>query len=101
MSVQPTIEPRGAGHRVLGAGPGFVGCERELAELTRALAGPPAVVLVEGEARIGKTRLISEFLASPPGGRLRAAVGCGLRSAAARRSASRKLSPRWRMRCAR
>jgi DNA-binding CsgD family transcriptional regulator len=47
--------------------PRFTGRERELAQLTQALAGPPAVVLVEGEAGIGKTRLVQEFLASPAG----------------------------------
>ncbi len=43
--------------------PGFVGRERELASLARAFASP-TVVLVEGEAGIGKTRLVREFLAS-------------------------------------
>lgn len=45
--------------------PGLVGRGRELAALTGALARPPAVVLVEGEAGIGKSRLIQEVLASP------------------------------------
>lgn len=35
--------------------------------LGSALDGPPAVVLVEGEAGIGKTRLVREFLDSPSG----------------------------------
>jgi DNA-binding CsgD family transcriptional regulator/tetratricopeptide (TPR) repeat protein len=47
--------------------PAFIGRERELAALTQALEGEPAVVLVEGEAGIGKTRLAKEFLASPDG----------------------------------
>jgi DNA-binding CsgD family transcriptional regulator/tetratricopeptide (TPR) repeat protein len=47
--------------------PAFVGRERELAALTQALGGEPAVVLVEGEAGIGKTRLVREFLTSPGG----------------------------------
>lgn len=42
--------------------PGFVGRELELAELERALAEPPAVVLIEGEAGIGKSRLLRELL---------------------------------------
>jgi DNA-binding CsgD family transcriptional regulator/tetratricopeptide (TPR) repeat protein len=46
--------------------PVFVGRERELAALTEALARPSAVVLIEGEAGIGKTRLIREFLAARP-----------------------------------
>lgn len=44
--------------------PAFVGRAPELAALGRALAGPPAVVLVAGEAGIGKTRLLREFLAA-------------------------------------
>jgi DNA-binding CsgD family transcriptional regulator/tetratricopeptide (TPR) repeat protein len=46
--------------------PGFVGRNREVAVLSRALA-EPAVVLVEGEAGIGKSRLLQEFLATAPG----------------------------------
>jgi DNA-binding CsgD family transcriptional regulator len=42
--------------------PRFVGREQELSTLRRALA-EPAVVLVEGEAGIGKSRLVQEFLA--------------------------------------
>ena len=45
--------------------PGFVGRDTELARLSEALARPPAVVLVEGEAGIGKTRLVRELFASP------------------------------------
>jgi DNA-binding CsgD family transcriptional regulator/tetratricopeptide (TPR) repeat protein len=56
--------------------PGFVGRERELAALAQTLAGGPSVVLVEGEAGIGKTRLIREFLASRPGGEARSLVAC-------------------------
>jgi DNA-binding CsgD family transcriptional regulator/tetratricopeptide (TPR) repeat protein len=47
--------------------PRFTGRDRELAELTEALSGPPAVIMVEGEAGIGKTRLIEEFLSSRGG----------------------------------
>jgi DNA-binding CsgD family transcriptional regulator/tetratricopeptide (TPR) repeat protein len=46
--------------------PGFVGRERELAALAAALAPAAAVVLIEGEAGIGKTRLVREFLATRP-----------------------------------
>jgi predicted ATP-dependent serine protease len=62
--------PSGAavGSRDLGPGlpaAGFVGRRPELARLAGALAGPPALVLVEGEAGIGKTRLRQEALAAP------------------------------------
>ncbi|HEU5418759.1 MAG TPA: AAA family ATPase [Streptosporangiaceae bacterium] len=50
--------------------PAFVGRERELTALKQALAGPPSVVLVEGEAGIGKSRLVQELLAAPAGSRL-------------------------------
>jgi hypothetical protein len=52
---------RGGGLRRL---PGFVARDRELAALTAALDGPPALVFIEGEAGIGKTRLLREFTAS-------------------------------------
>ncbi|WP_162605516.1 helix-turn-helix transcriptional regulator [Jiangella ureilytica] len=44
--------------------PAFIGRERELSAVTSALARPgqPAFVLVEGEAGIGKTRLVQEAL---------------------------------------
>jgi DNA-binding CsgD family transcriptional regulator len=42
--------------------PAFVGREEEAAALEDALTGPSAVVLVEGEAGIGKTRLLQEVL---------------------------------------
>jgi DNA-binding CsgD family transcriptional regulator len=40
-----------------------------VAALAQALAAPPSVVLIEGEAGIGKTRLVREFLASSTGKR--------------------------------
>lgn len=49
----------------------FVGRDAELTALVRALARPPAVLLVEGEAGIGKSRLVRELLASPEGQRHR------------------------------
>jgi DNA-binding CsgD family transcriptional regulator len=45
--------------------PGLIGRGRELAELAQALASSPTVVLIEGEAGIGKSRLLREYLASP------------------------------------
>ncbi|WP_187413771.1 AAA family ATPase [Micromonospora sp. MP36] len=44
--------------------PGMVGRERELAALRVVLSGPPVIVLVEGEAGIGKSRLVQEMLAT-------------------------------------
>lgn len=44
--------------------PRFVGRDREVATLGGALGQPPAVVLIDGEAGIGKSRLLREFLAS-------------------------------------
>jgi DNA-binding CsgD family transcriptional regulator/tetratricopeptide (TPR) repeat protein len=43
----------------------LVGRENELASLLEAASHPPALVLVEGEAGVGKTRLVQEFLRSP------------------------------------
>lgn len=47
--------------------PGFVGREKELGALSLAMDQSLALVLVSGEAGIGKSRLISEFIASPAG----------------------------------
>jgi DNA-binding CsgD family transcriptional regulator len=60
---------RGAGgdaELALGA-PAFVGRDRELTVAARALARPPALVLIEGEAGIGKTRLLTELLTASAG----------------------------------
>ncbi|HEX6683533.1 MAG TPA: AAA family ATPase [Candidatus Limnocylindrales bacterium] len=53
-----------AGALPLLSAPAFVGREHELAVLSDALTRPPFVVLLEGEAGIGKSRLLREFLES-------------------------------------
>jgi DNA-binding CsgD family transcriptional regulator/tetratricopeptide (TPR) repeat protein len=45
--------------------PVLVGRMRELELLLEAVARPPALVVVEGEAGVGKTRLVEELLARP------------------------------------
>ena len=48
----------------------LVGREEELTSLLETASHPPALVLVEGETGVGKTRLVQEFLRSPElGGR--------------------------------
>lgn len=46
-----------------GSPSGFVGRSRELAVLRQALRSTPAIVVVDGEAGIGKSRLVAEALA--------------------------------------
>lgn len=43
------------------AAPALVGRDAELTRIVQAVSSPPAVVVVEGEAGIGKTRLITEL----------------------------------------
>lgn len=43
----------------------LLGRNRQLAELLRAVGQPPSVVRVEGEAGIGKTRLLAELMTRP------------------------------------
>ena len=74
MSVRPATERNASGSVPSIGAPGFVGRERELAALAQALDGGPSVILVEGEAGIGKSRLLREFLASAAGQRLHALV---------------------------
>jgi DNA-binding CsgD family transcriptional regulator/tetratricopeptide (TPR) repeat protein len=56
--------------------PRFTGRDQELATLNDALAAPPAVVLVEGEAGIGKSRLVREYLSGPLDDNRRSLVSC-------------------------
>ncbi|MBB5803364.1 DNA-binding NarL/FixJ family response regulator [Saccharothrix ecbatanensis] len=48
--------------------PVLIGRGEHLAALREAVARPPAVVLLEGEAGVGKSRLVSELLAGDLGG---------------------------------
>ncbi len=64
MSAIPGSESGLPGGPAIVSSPDFVGRQREVAALTRALATPPTVILIEGEAGIGKTRLVREFLAA-------------------------------------
>jgi hypothetical protein len=45
--------------------PALVSRDDELARLMAAVSAPPVVAVVEGEAGVGKTRLVEELLASP------------------------------------
>ena len=56
--------------------PKFVGRDRELSALATALAGARAVVLIEGEAGMGKTRLVGEYVASSAAAGVTALVAC-------------------------
>jgi DNA-binding CsgD family transcriptional regulator len=64
MSTSAVTGRNGAGSGPAISAPRFTGRDREMASLASALASPPAVVLVEGEAGVGKTRLLREYLAT-------------------------------------
>jgi len=55
--------------------PALVGRAAELAALVSAVSSAPAVVSVEGEAGVGKTRLVAELLADPVAAGRRVLVG--------------------------
>ncbi|MFE0458315.1 AAA family ATPase [Kitasatospora sp. NPDC058965] len=67
-----TFAAGGPSRRVV---PAFTGRERELGALLGALRSRPSVVLVEGEAGIGKSRLVVEATAVLEGEGVRTAVG--------------------------
>jgi DNA-binding CsgD family transcriptional regulator len=61
--VSPDQGLVGGGARLVA--PGLVGRADELERLAAAVAAPPALVTLEGEAGIGKTRLVSELATRP------------------------------------
>jgi hypothetical protein len=74
--LQPVISQISAPSQSAVSPPGFAGRQRELAGLAAVLGEPPVVMLVEGEAGIGKTRLLQEYMASPAGQAHRVLVAC-------------------------
>lgn len=56
--------------------PAFVGRRAELAAVAGALSGSGALVFIEGDAGIGKTRLVREVLARLPGPHRSLVAGC-------------------------
>lgn len=56
--------------------PALIGRDRELALLCEALSAAPALILVEGEAGIGKSRLVREAVGSPAAEGRRVLHGC-------------------------
>lgn len=61
--AQPTAGSSPAAPRT--GSPVLVGRDRELRTLTTAVTAAPSVIFVEGEAGIGKSRLIAELIADP------------------------------------
>lgn len=78
MTVMEGAHGYGGGRLPALSAPRFVGRDDELGTLASALGRTPAVVLIEGEAGIGKTRLLREFLASQAKRGRRALVGACL-----------------------
>ncbi len=65
MSAQTVTRRAAAAHAPQVRPPRFTGRDAESRRITDALAAPSALVLVEGEAGVGKTRLVGEFFAQP------------------------------------
>jgi len=61
----PLILPAPGVSRERGSSPVLIGRDEELRVLVEAVSRPPAVVMVEGEAGVGKTRLVREALDHP------------------------------------
>lgn len=57
--------------------PVLIGRDQELAELLETVRRPPAIALVEGEAGIGKSRLVTELLDRPELAGIRTVVAAG------------------------
>jgi DNA-binding CsgD family transcriptional regulator/tetratricopeptide (TPR) repeat protein len=74
MSQQSVARHAGSDHHRAAPAAGLIGRGQELVSLTRALARPPAVVLIEGEAGIGKSKLLCAYLTSAAGREQRALV---------------------------
>lgn len=65
LAVLPDRSERSDGRFARLTSPVLVGRESELGLLAEAALRPPAVAVVEGEAGVGKTRLVRELLALP------------------------------------
>lgn len=65
--VEPGRRASAARARMRGrlSSPVLVGRSAELGSLLQAASGPPTLIVVEGEAGVGKTRLIEELLDAP------------------------------------
>ncbi len=59
MSAMADLQPRGP-TRARVSSPTLIGRDREVAVLREAMVNPPALILIEGEAGIGKSRLVRE-----------------------------------------
>ncbi|MEU1736373.1 AAA family ATPase [Streptosporangium sp. NPDC020145] len=72
MATAPRHEAYGPART---ASPVLVGRETELESLTATLSEQPAVAMIEGEAGVGKSRLLRELLGRPPLRNLRIMLG--------------------------